>query len=142
MGDVSGSGVGGRMGDVSGSGVGGKIGDVSGLGIGGKIGDVSGDASFGQVQDLVLRDRNTGNIECLEARVNRLEYEVLSITRWLDLRMRALEQNVTTDLQRFQETINEQADQISGLEDRIEELEDENDGGTPQPGSPQPPRET
>jgi hypothetical protein len=128
MGDVSGFGVGGKMGDVSGLGVGGKMGDVSGLPVGGKIGDVSGGATFEQVQELVLRDRNLGSIECLEAKVNRLEYDILSIARWLDLRIRRLEQNGGTgNVEQLEGKINELGTLVGKLQERIEALE----SGTP-----------
>jgi hypothetical protein len=86
IGDVSGriGNVSGRIGDVSG-----RIGDVSG--IEGRIGDVSGDATLQDVKDLLISDRGSDRLVCLELKIRRLENEVLGIARWLDMRLRVLE---------------------------------------------------
>lgn len=67
----------GKIGDVSG-----KVGDVSG-----KVGDVSGEATFEQVYELLMQDRRSQNLGCLESRVNRLEFEIVALARWFELRL-------------------------------------------------------
>ena len=96
VGDVSGrvGDVSGRVGDVSG-----RVGDVSGrLGVSGKIGDVSG-RSMAEVEDILLQNRQAETIRCLEIRVDRLEGELVGITRWLEGRLRSLENEVPTNLE-------------------------------------------
>jgi hypothetical protein len=97
----------------------GKIGDVSGLGVEGKIGDVSGDATFDEVQALLLQNRHAEGIDCLERKVDRLQFEMLAIARWLDLRLRLIEDQTET----IQQSVDNHALVLAGHEGRITNLE-------------------
>lgn len=99
--------------------VGGKLGDVSGLG--GKLGDVSGNETLEEVLNLLLQDQNVESLDCLENKIKRLRSEFLSITRWLDIRIRIL----SLDLKTAHELIAEHEERISDLEDGEEEESDE-----------------
>jgi len=87
-------GVSGRMGNVSGriGDVSGRMGDVSG--VEGHMGDVSGASTILEVKNLMFEDRRNDELACLAAKVARIENEILGVSRWLDARLRALEQSV------------------------------------------------
>lgn len=99
--------------------IGGKLGDVSGLG--GKLGDVSGNETLEEILNMVFQDQNIESLDCLENKIKRLRAEFLSITRWLDIRIRLL----SLDLTSAQEDIAEHEERISDLEEESEEGEEE-----------------
>jgi hypothetical protein len=101
----------------------GKVGDVSG--IEGKIGDVSGSSTFEQVDDFLLQDRDGDRMACLEAKVNRLQNEIRGIARWLDLRIRKLEDAAGST----KTILNDFEDDLDGLDERVDVLEAGSGGG-------------
>ena len=101
--------VAGRVGDLSGK-VGdlsGKVGDLSGRvgDLSGRVGDLSGRVgnlsghSIADVEAVLLSDRQTDAINGLAAQIARLEKDVLRIARWLDSRLRAVEDAIPTNLE-------------------------------------------
>jgi hypothetical protein len=111
LGDVSG-----RLGDVSG-----RLGDVSGrLGdISGKIGDVSGEATFEEVRELLIQDRRAHNLGCLERRVALLEFEVVALARWAELRFGPL----AKQLKGVKESVAKHGTDLKNHDDRLKRLE-------------------
>jgi hypothetical protein len=91
VGDVSG-----RVGDVSG-----RVGDVSG-----RVGDVSGDATFDEVRELLVQDRRAINFGCLERRLANLEFEIVALARWFELRLRDAERKLDTRIDQHTADIN------------------------------------
>lgn len=109
----------GKIGDVSG-----KVGDVSGLGVEGKVGDVSGAATFDDVQRLLFEDRRNEGLGCLERKVDRLQFEVLALARWLDLRIRAIESKIethTTDIDNIRDNIEKLEGKVSRHDESLED---------------------
>jgi hypothetical protein len=96
----------------------GKIGDVSG-GVEGKIGDVSGDSTLAELTDLLLQDRAGDDIACLAARVSRLQNEVRGIARWLDLRIKKLEETVGP----LKSDVTQHGDDLAEHDERLDALE-------------------
>jgi hypothetical protein len=97
VGDLSGK-VGdlsGRVGDLSG-----RVGDLSGRvgDLSGKVGDLSGH-TIADVEAVLLSDRQTDAINGLAGQIARLEKDVLRIARWLDNRLRMLEDAIPTNLE-------------------------------------------
>ena len=97
----------------------GKLGDVSGFEVGGKLGDVSGEETFEELLGVVTHDQRREILHCLELRVNRLEYQLFAIARWLDLRVSSNTRRLDDD-----ET------QLRDHEDRIRRLENPTRGST------------
>lgn len=99
------------MGDIHDD-VRGKLGDVSGFDVGGKLGDVSGDETFEQMLGVVTQEQRKEILHCLEIRVNRLEYQLFALAKWLDLR-------ITANTSRLDHA----EGQLQDHEDRIRKLE-------------------
>lgn len=118
-------GVSGRMGDVSG-----RMGDVSG--VSGHMGDVSGASTIVEVKNFMFEDRRTDEIACLAAKIARMENEILGVSRWLDARLRNLEQTIAHGNSAGDQLRVIQSD-INTITQRLERLEQAKppNGGTP-----------
>jgi hypothetical protein len=122
--------VSGRLGGLSGrlGGLSGRLGGLSGRsgGIGGRLGGLSG-KSLDEVHGLVLQDRQSEKVECLESRVNRLEDEILAIAEWLDARLGIIEETMPDDLRQLLSIINQHLTRLDGdlskLDARVKKLE-------------------
>jgi hypothetical protein len=127
-------GLSGRVGGLSGrvGGLSGRVGGLSGKvgGLSGRVGGLSG-KSLEEIHGLMLQDRDSGKVECLERRVDRLEDELLAIAEWLDERLRIIEENMPDDLKRIlaikDENLNDLAatvqDSLDQLDERVTKLE-------------------
>lgn len=118
MANNNGGSIDGRMGDISG-----RLGDISGrLGdISGRLGDISGRAAAADVQDCLLEDREADKVRFLEARIARIESEILLLVRWVNGQLQVGKTDATpTDVRDDVDTVK---DQISRVQDRVEKLE-------------------
>ena len=132
LGDVSGrlGDVSGRLGDVSGrlGDVSGRLGDVSGrLGdVSGRLGDVSGRAMLDEVEDALFMDREADRLRCIEARICRLEREVVLIVRWANAQFQTRDTSLGGEVKDLQKEMDRRTDdldeRITALDKRVREL--------------------
>ena len=129
----------GRIGDISG-----RLGDISGrLGdISGRLGDISGRASSADVQDSLLEDREADKVRFIEARIARIESEILLVVRWVNAQMQ-LGKSDTTSADVSADVLNVK-EQATRTQNRVENLETAVAGimqrlGPASPSQPQPP---
>lgn len=119
LGDISG-----RMGDISG-----RMGDISG-----RLGDISGSAGVEEVQEALMLDREADKLkctlECTEARIRRLETEVVLLARWTDVQL----VKHTVDVGReVSESVQRQDDRLNRFDERLRALENQLRALAPKP---------
>ncbi|MFZ0063233.1 MAG: hypothetical protein WAL47_14475 [Pyrinomonadaceae bacterium] len=109
--------VAGRLGDVSG-----RLGDVSGrLGdVSGRLGDVSGSAGVGEVEDALLLDREADRAQCTEARIRRLETNLVLIVRWVNMQ---LLKNAATVGREVGQALKLRDDRLNQFDERLRAVE-------------------
>jgi len=110
----------GRIGDISG-----RLGDISGrLGdISGRLGDISGRASSADVQDCLLEDREADKVRFIEARIARIESEILLVVRWVNAQIQVGKSDTTAA--DASDAVRNVSDQATRIQNRVENLERE-----------------
>jgi hypothetical protein len=118
LGDVSG-----RLGDVSG-----RLGDVSGrLGdVSGRLGDVSGRSGVDEVEEALFMDREADQLRYNEARIRRLEREIVLIMRWANAQFLTRDTSLGGEVKDLQKELDRRTDdfdnRLTALDRRIREL--------------------
>jgi hypothetical protein len=115
--------VAGRLGDVSG-----RLGDVSGrLGdVSGRLGDVSGRAGLDELEEALFMDREADKLRYTEARIRRLETEVVLVVRWANAQFLTRDTSLGGEIKDLQKELDRRTDdldnRVTTLDRRVREL--------------------